>query len=254
MPAHKLPRCGVDVEIIAHLCLFCKDKIPSDAYINSTSLSESDFIGHRFGRLVVQHYAWSRRGTRYWCCLCDCGQRATVGSAKLTGGTTVSCKCYYRERFYGGHNATHRMSNTPIYRMWRAMIERCTCPSSAGFKWYGARGITVCARWQASFQDFFEDMGHPPPGKTLDRVDNNGPYSPENCAWATPIQQANNMRRNHLVTYNDVTHTIADWGRITGLSRFMILNRLRSGWPIKDALTISIGERQKYSRKERPHG
>jgi hypothetical protein len=131
----------------------------------------------------------------------------------------------------------HGMRGTRIYRTWVAMCNRCENPGNDGFRRYGARGIRVCERWQ-SFLNFFEDMGEPPQGMTLDRINNDGPYSPENCRWATHREQACNTRRNHRLTCNGKTQTLIEWADEIGLSPSCIAERIKKGWAIEDVLCL----------------
>lgn len=118
------------------------------------------------------------------------------------------------------------------------MRERCTNPRHQNFADYGGRGISACDRWNQSFANFVADMGERPRGYTLDRIDNNGPYSPENCRWADRRTQAINRRSSKPVAFRGKTQTIAEWARELGLSVKMIRLRLSKGWPLEDALTI----------------
>lgn len=149
-------------------------------------------VGQRFGRRVLI----GRAGNR-WLCRCDCGAQQLVTEPKAG----KSCGCLRREvgRAIGSqshpkHGATIGRKS-PEYNAWTAMHQRCSNPRNPAFKWYGARGIKVCARW-ASFEAFLVDMGPRPPGLTLERVDNARGYSPSNCKWATWTEQNNNTRRN----------------------------------------------------------
>lgn len=134
------------------------------------------------------------------------------------------------------HLVKHGMAHTPIYRLWRAMHNRCKNPNVAAYPDYGGRGIVVCERWQ-EFENFFADMGERPEGMSLDRIDNDGPYSPENCRWATRFEQAHNKRNLHLVTAFGRTQTISDWSRETGVKLGTIWQRLASGWAPETAVT-----------------
>ncbi len=118
------------------------------------------------------------------------------------------------------------------------MKRRCYDPNQRGYHNYGGRGITVCDRWLESLFNFIEDMGEPPPGRTLDRVDNDGPYCKSNCVWSDIKTQNNNNRRNRRLTYNGQTKTVSQWSDITGLSQYVISARINKlGWSHEKALT-----------------
>lgn len=132
------------------------------------------------------------------------------------------------------------MSTSPEYAVWNEMIARCTRPSSKGWQLYGGRGIKVCERWQ-KFVAFIEDMGpRPGPRYTVERVDNSGNYTPENCRWATFTEQARNTRKNRTLTAFGQTRTIAEWAEITGLKYMTLYQRVATyGWDTERALTTS---------------
>ncbi len=125
---------------------------------------------------------------------------------------------------------------------------RCEDTHNAAYPRYGGRGIYVCERWRSSFENFLEDMGDAGEGMSIDRIDNDGPYSPENCRWATRREQANNRRNNRLITYNNETHTLNEWARIIGIERGVIFARLKSGWTIEDSFTKPLGHPYKNHR------
>lgn len=115
-----------------------------------------------------------------------------------------------------------------IYRRWQHMIQRCHNPNDTDYKNYGARGIAVCERWRNSFTDFLSDMGLPPSdGLTIDRIDTNGPYSPENCRWASVKQQANNRRRTKILTIKGVSRPLTEWCELVGIGSKTVLYRLK---------------------------
>jgi DNA-binding phage protein len=133
----------------------------------------------------------------------------------------------------------HGMSKTPEYFVWRHMIRRCYCNRDTSFYLYGARGIVVCERWRNSFLDFLKDMGSRPIGRSIERIDNDGNYEPGNCTWATPLEQANNQRKNRKLTFNGQTKTMAQWARLVGLSWDGLKRRIASGWNENDILSIA---------------
>ena len=120
----------------------------------------------------------------------------------------------------------HGFYGTPTYTSWYQMKSRCKYPSNRSYKWYGARGIKYCERWE-KFENFLEDMGTRPDGCSLDRIDANGDYCPENCRWVDKLTQQNNKRNNHWLTIGGQTHTVAEWGRISGISNSLIWDRMR---------------------------
>jgi hypothetical protein len=198
-----------------------------------------NLVDQKFFMLTVQSEA-PRRGTnRYWVCLCDCGGSTVAFQGDLLRGHTLSCGCERRRRLDKAI-VSHGKSHTRLYSIWCNMHTRCFNPKSPSFRNYGGRGICVDARWtgESGFCNFAHDMGDPPsPKHSLDRIDNNGHYSPDNCRWATRRQQADNTRVALRIAFQGETHSINEWADILHIDRKLIANRLKQGWSIDDALT-----------------
>lgn len=135
----------------------------------------------------------------------------------------------------------------PLYGVWKSMRERCNDKHSEGYHNYGGRGIRVCERWnnlEDGFQNFILDMGDRPEGHSIDRIDNNGNYSPENCRWATQVQQSNNTRANVILDLDGISRTATEWAEISGVYPDVILWRFRKGWDVKKAIYKPTGKRK----------
>lgn len=191
-----------------------------------------NLIGVKFSMLTVVSLAdKSASGKIRWACKCDCGNESFVQTSNLTNGHTKSCGCQKFsgfEKTKGTASLKHGMSNTRTYRSWMAMITRCRDRNVKEYKYYGARGISVCERW-LDFANFYSDMGNRPLGKSLDRINVNGNYEPTNCRWATAKEQGRNKRNNRIVK----GFVLAELSEITGINKSTIKSRLRNG---KDAL------------------
>lgn len=205
-----------------------------------------DVIGQRFGSLVVVRQSDVRKwGGILRECQCDCGNTVLVSLSNLKAGSTTSCGCYHRKKLDEAIKK-HGMSKTPVYITWMLMRQRCNNPNHPGYHNYGGRGIKVCPQWD-DFEQFFADMGERPVEKTLDRIDVNRDYCPENCQWATRIQQANNKRENIVISYDGKTLTLKQWSRELGMNYWTLHARYKRGWNLTDIITTNIKETKNES-------
>jgi len=169
--------------------------------------------GHRFGRLVVKERAGSIGKRAAWLCLCDCGKESRVLGKYLLCGDTTSCGC---QKYVGMHKANyvHGKAFDPVYHIYYKMLGRCENPKNKAYPRYGGRGIYVCERWKLDVMHFIADMGPRPEGFSVERKNNDGPYSPENCVWASDYDQRMNQCRS--VTIGGVP--LLYWADMMGLS------------------------------------
>lgn len=201
-------------------------------------------IGDKYGRLTVieeapLHREPNGRTVKMYRCKCECGNETIVAGHALTRSDkpTISCGCYAKDYPAG---TTHGLSKTKEYMHYIAMKSRCYNPNASDYYRYGGRGITICDRWldeEDGFMNFYSDMAPTyVNGWTIDRIDDNGNYCPENCRWAPPYVQSNNTRSNHNITYQGETFSIKNWSRILGKSPNTISTRLQRGWSEEEAL------------------
>lgn len=175
-------------------------------------------------------------------CLCECGTEKVLWISAIKTGATKSCGCVGRPP---AHNKRHGMAGTPTYKTWLHMRDRCSNPRNASYKDYGARGITVCERWE-SFDNFMADMGIKPAGMSIERIENDGNYAPGNCIWADKRVQANNRRSSKIIKYKGAEYTMSELAAKFDIRLGTLWHRLKSGWDIEDALhtDVVIGRNQ----------
>lgn len=170
-------------------------------------------------------------------CQCSCGAPLrSVSIAVLTSGQSTSCGCYHRQAV-----TKHGLWRDPLFKRWKSMIDRCQNPKNKSYKNYGARGIKVCERWM-NMDNFFADMRPGmADGLSVERKDNNGDYSPENCRWATAAEQKRNQRVNRNITIGDKTMCLADWCLHYGMRYQLVWERIsKQGWEPIRALTTPV--------------
>lgn len=199
---------------------------------------KTDLTGQRFGRWTcLSRSKIKKYGTHIsYNCRCDCGTERVVGGTFLRNGHSRSCGCAFIE---GAANSqrTHGLTGHRLAGTWRSMKERCYNKNHLHFADYGGRGIYVCERWH-SLENFVLDNDLlAKPGTTIDRKDNDGPYSPDNCRWASRKAQANNRRNNRMIEFRGETLPISVWAERFKINRTTIDARLLSGWLVEDALT-----------------
>lgn len=190
---------------------------------------KNDLTGKRFGRLTV--IGIDDRGDRktYYNCQCDCGNVKSVRSDSLIAGAIRSCGCMKKEQDWENltANHSHKMSGTRIYGIWQGIKKRCYNPHDARYDRYGGRGIKVCAEWLDDFQAFYDwamQNGYDET-LTIDRIDNDGDYCPENCRWSNQQEQARNRSSNIMITIGNATKTLTEWCDIFQVDSKVVLAR-----------------------------
>lgn len=202
--------------------------------------SNADIINRRYGRLTaVKQVENDKHNHRQWLCRCECGNEIVVLQNSLTSGRTRSCGCYYKETRRTSAR-THGQSKTRLFHIWAEMLERCKNTNRHDYKYYGGKGVTVCEEWKVFevFAKWAHESGYAE-NLSIDRIDSNGDYTPANCRWADWVTQMNNTNRNHFITANGETHTVAEWSRITGISLSTLNYRISGGWKPEDIISKS---------------
>lgn len=207
---------------------------------------KADLVGKTFNEFTVlaeapRHIRANGQRVRIWKCRCSCGNIRYLNKRELESGKRKSCGCKHDE-YLSKSNTEHGDSHLRLHNIWSGMRARCYCETDYHFKWYGGRGIKMADEWRdnyASFKEWALSSGYEP-CLSIDRVDNNGDYTPENCRWVTQKEQSNNTRRNHYISAFGETLTLTQWAEKTSIAAPTIRRRLKSGWTPEEALTKPI--------------
>ena len=203
-----------------------------------------DTLGKKFNRLTaVKFTGIGPYGHSLFEFLCDCGNSHVAQESHVRSGATKSCGCLQRET-PAALFTTHGMSRSKEYRSWAHLKGRCLNKNDKQYESYGARGITVCERWLESFENFFSDMGKCPEGLTIDRIDNDGNYEPDNCRWADAEIQGNNRRSSKFIIYDGKQLTYSQWSRELNGYVGLVIDRLRRGWSEEQAVSTPVGAKR----------
>lgn len=202
--------------------------------------TKNDLTGKRYGRLVVLFKnGKTKSGNSRWDCICDCGNQTNVIGSLLVNGETQSCGCF-RVEASRERGTTHNMSRHRLYHIWNGMQERCYRATNPAYPNYGGRGIGVCDEWRSNFEAFRDwalSSGYAD-DLTIERDNNNGYYSPDNCRWATMKEQSNNRRSNIIFEINGVSKNATQWAQVYGVNPKRLHEALRSGQTIFQSLGI----------------
>lgn len=210
-----------------------------------------DLTGQKFAKLtVIKRAENAKNGNVRWECVCECGNKTIVTGGNLKSGTVKSCGCLKKIP----SNIKHKESKTPLYRKWKSMLYRCENPKHQAYKDYGARGITVCEEWHdfLAFKRWVEKT-KPNGNLSIDRIDNDKGYCPNNCRWVSEKEQANNRRSNVMIAYQGEIHNLLEWSDILGFNYKSVHNRMHKlGWTFERAIStpIDIKKRNKVERNK----
>ena len=210
-----------------------------------------DFVPETFGRLTTLGPRFMIADRTFFVCQCSCDSIIVARTDSLKSGHAQSCGCLHKDRVrvvVAAKNKKHGKTRSQEHKTWSTLIQRCTNPNNHKYKDYGGRGIYVEDAWHPdrhpkgqAFLNFLADMGErPSKDHSIDRIDNDGPYSKENCRWATREEQQNNKRNNRFLEFRGKSQTVAQWARELGIKRTTIKDRLASGWTVECALTSSL--------------
>lgn len=237
--------CGNIIEVRSQSLISGNTKSCSCYKIENTKKrTTKDLTGKRFGKVIALYPCGSKKGIGViWKCQCDCGALCEISSKSLLSGDCRSCGCLYKEYSKHPKHITHDKSNTNIYHIWAGMKQRCLNPNCEGYKYYGGRGIKICTEWKTDFQKFYEwaiNNGYQK-GLSIERIDVNGNYCPENCTWIPLPDQGTNKRTVRKVEFKGEELTLKQWEIKTGIPSNTLYCRLyRYNWDVQRALTESV--------------
>lgn len=210
-----------------------------------------DITGNKYGMLsVLRRVQNAPNGVARWECKCDCGNVVIVRGGNLKNGAVKSCGCLRHD--IGARTKTHGMSKTRLYQTWANMKERCCCKNNPAYGTYGGRGIMICDDWNNSFEAFAKwalSNGYQD-DLTIERIDYNKGYTPENCKWISKSDQANNRRSNVKITFNNETHNLSEWCKMYGKNYYLVYNRIhKNKWDFERAILEPV-HIEKRNRKD----
>ena len=240
---------------------FCRCSCGKEATVNGSSLRNGgtkscgclnrevaaerrtlDLKGQRFGRLIAERHIGITKSRDYlWLCKCDCGNECIVRAHNLMRGNTKSCGCYHKYKA-GIASRTHGQTHTRLYKIHRAIIQRCYNTNNPAYSYYGEKGVILCEEWHdfITFKEWADTNGYKE-DLTIDRIDGNKNYEPNNCRWIPFKEQSSNVKSNVLITYKGETKTLAQWSRDTGIKAATLAYRIRSDkWSVEQALTTPV--------------
>lgn len=210
-----------------------------------------EMLGKKYGKLLIQGVSYkkpvfSKKENRikkyiyFVKCKCDCGKEKIINAETIKRQKVFSCGCYIKEKLKKGLNVKHGLTNHRLYHIWCCMKNRCYNVNYLEFKYWGGKGVSICDEWKNNFENFYNwaiDNGYKD-NLSIDRIDGNKNYCPENCRWATAKEQANNQRNNKLIFYKNQTKTLAEWCNFFGVKYSLVRDRIyRYNWSFEKAIT-----------------
>ena len=211
-----------------------------------------DITGEKYSRLTVIKYVYTKKKRAYWLCRCDCGNETILSTTALKSGNTKSCGCFQKEQLrknirkvIEGNIRYKTETEKTLNLKYRSIKRRCYNPKCEAYKNYGYRGIKMCDEWLADFKNFYNwavNNGYKK-GLTIDRIDVNGNYEPNNCRWISNLKQQNNKRNNRYLIYNGKKMTCSEWARELNIPIGTISYRVSKGYKTEDILKTNYKRR-----------